>query len=279
MYTNRMQSQDENLAHPAVDFPELNLETQRIWNQNAHWWDARMGEGNDWHTRLIAPAVERLLELREGEYVADLACGNGLLARAMAQQGARVFACDFSAEFLECAIERSAEYHDRIEYGLMDLTKPDELSALGEARFDAAVCNMAIMDMASITPMLSSVHRALRPGGRFVFSILHPCFNTSGAQFFAERDDTGGRIIYAVRVNRYLGLAPEPGIGIPGQPAPHYFFHRPLSVLFSACFAAGFVLDGVKEPPPLASPKSPSPLSWDNYTEIPPILVARLRPA
>jgi SAM-dependent methyltransferase len=236
-----------------------------------------MGEGNDWHNRLIAPAVKRLLDLHTGETVVDLACGNGLLARDLAQQGARVLACDFSAEFLECARARSPEYGDRIEYRLMDLADADQLATLGLARFDAAICNMAIMDMAIITPLLRAIFRALRPGGRFVFSILHPCFNTSGARLIAERDDNDGRVIYAVRVNRYLGLAPERGIGIVGQPAPHYYFHRPLSILFSACFAAGFILDGLEEPAPHLAAKS-APLSWDNYTEIPPILAVRLRP-
>jgi hypothetical protein len=84
-------------------------------------------------------------------------------------------------------------------------------------------------------------------------------------------------VIYAVRVSHYLGLAPEAGVGIVGQPAPHYYFHRPLSLLLSACFAVGFVLDGFEEPTSNVAPKSAHPLSWDNYTEIPPILAVRLR--
>jgi 2-polyprenyl-3-methyl-5-hydroxy-6-metoxy-1,4-benzoquinol methylase len=262
---------------PGIDFPELASESQRIWNQNARWWDARMGEGNHWHKGLIAPAVNRLLNVRSAEVVVDLACGNGLFARALAQNGARVLACDFSSEFLACARARSAEYGDRIEYRLMDLADPDQLATLGAGQFDAAVCNMAIMDMASITPLLGAVFRALRPNGRFVFSTLHPCFNTSGTRLVAERNDTDGHVIYAVRVHQYLGLVPEPGIGIIGQPLPHYYFHRPLSVLLSACFAAGFVLDGFEEPAFDGATKSATPLSWDNYTEIPAILAVRLR--
>ena len=262
---------------PQVDFPELAAPSQQVWNENARWWDAHMGEGNDWHNRLIAPTVLRLLDLRPGEVVVDLACGNGLLARTLAQQGAHVLACDFSGEVLECARARSIPSADHIEYRLMDLADPDQLATLGTARFDAAICNMAIMDMACITPLFAAISRSLRSAGRFVFSILHPCFNTSGTQLIAERNDADGRVIYAVRVSRYLGLAPEPGIGIRGQPAPHYYFHRPLSVLLSACFAAGFILDGFEEPASTVIPQSTTPLSWDNYTEIPPILVLRLR--
>jgi 2-polyprenyl-3-methyl-5-hydroxy-6-metoxy-1,4-benzoquinol methylase len=195
----------------------------------------------------------------------------------MARQGARVLACDFSAEFLECARARSTEYAGRIEYQLMDLADSEQIAALGMSQFDAAVCNMAIMDMASITPLLERVRLSLQPEGRFVFSILHPCFNTNGTRMIAERDDVTG-LHYAVRVERYLGLAPETGIGIAGQPAPHYYFHRPLSALLAACFSAGFVLDGLEEPAPgIVAPVSAKPLTWDNYTEIPPILVARLR--
>jgi 2-polyprenyl-3-methyl-5-hydroxy-6-metoxy-1,4-benzoquinol methylase len=259
-----------------IDFPELAVETQRIWNHNARWWDERMGEGNDWHTRLIAPAVKGLLGLRAGERVADLACGNGLLAREMAQSGGRVVACDFSAEFLECARARSAAGGEAIEYRMMDLADREQVATLGAAQFDAAVCNMAIMDMASIGPLLDGVARALRPGGRFVFSILHPCFNTTGTRLIAERDDVSG-VQYAVRVDRYLGLEPEAGIGIHGQPLPHYYFHRPLSVLLAACFAAGFVVDGWEEPAPGTMEAPGRPLNWDNFTEIPPILAVRLR--
>src|ERR1700680_4391049 len=52
-----------------ADFPDLAGESRDIWDQNARWWDARMGEGNDWHRLLIAPAVEKLLCVQPGERV------------------------------------------------------------------------------------------------------------------------------------------------------------------------------------------------------------------
>ena len=50
-----------------VDFPDLAGVSRDIWDQNARWWDARMGEGNDWHRLLISPAVEKLLCVQPGE--------------------------------------------------------------------------------------------------------------------------------------------------------------------------------------------------------------------
>jgi hypothetical protein len=56
-----------------------------------------------------------------------------------------------------------------------------------------------------------------------------------------------GRAI-ELRVRQYRRLTPQKGIGILGQPQPHYYFHRPLRTLLGACFAAGMVLDGLEEP-------------------------------
>jgi SAM-dependent methyltransferase len=172
-----------------TDFPELTRDTRLIWDENARWWDAKMGEGNPWHLSLIATASERLLAIQSGERVLDLACGNGQFARRLARLGAQVTACDFSSVFLDCARLRTTEYAERIDYRLIDLTDEEQLTGLGAGQFDAAVCNMALMDISCITPMLRAVHRALKPSGRFVFSVPHPCFNTNGTTLLAERDD------------------------------------------------------------------------------------------
>jgi SAM-dependent methyltransferase len=261
-----------------ADFPDLAGDSRDIWDQNARWWDARMGEGNDWHRSLIAPAVERLLGINPGERVLEVACGNGQFARRLASMGARVVACDSSAAFLDCARQRTSEYSERIEYRLMDLTDEVHLAALGTDEFDAVLCNMALMDIACITPLLGAVRRALKVGGRFVFSVPHPCFNTNGTTLLVERDDYqgDGSVTFSVRVTRYRGLTPDKGIGIVGQPQPHYYFHRPLHTLLGACFAAGMMLDGLEEPAFTTASATIAP-RWSNCVEIPPVLAARLR--
>ena len=70
----------------------LQQQVTSAWDRNAAFWDARMGEGNDFVRTLLAPATDRLLELRPGERVLDAACGNGLYARRLAAAGAEVTA-------------------------------------------------------------------------------------------------------------------------------------------------------------------------------------------
>jgi SAM-dependent methyltransferase len=260
---------------------ELSSEGQAIWNQNAPFWDDYMGEGNDFQRILIGPSTERLLQIQEDELVLDIACGNGNFSRRMAELGARVISFDFSETFIERARLRTRDtrFSSRIEFQVLDATNREQLLSLGKASFDAAVCTMGLMDIAAIEPLLESLAELLKPGGRFVFSIMHPCFNSGGVCKTVEEEDRGGEIIltHAVKVVNYATPTASKGIGVTGQPVPHYYFHRPLSLLLGHCFNAGFVLDGLEEPAFHPKTHTNRHLSWENFENIPPVLVARLR--
>jgi 2-polyprenyl-3-methyl-5-hydroxy-6-metoxy-1,4-benzoquinol methylase len=262
-----------------MDLKNLNQKTQQIWNQNATFWDEKMGEGNQFQRVLVGPTSERLLDLKPRELVLEIACGNGVFARRMTQLGVQVIATDFSENLLELAKARSTGYADRIEYRLIDATDESQLLTLGKRRFDAAICNMAIMDMAEIEPLMSALSQLLKPNGRFVFSLMHPCFNNSRVKFMVEEEMDEGELItvYSVKVSEYIGQSVSRGLAIVGQPAPHYYFNRTLSTLFNACFHAGFVIDGLEEPAFGPEDRSERFLNWVNFKEIPPVLVARCR--
>ena len=264
-----------------VDRRQLVPETQAIWDSKAEFWDDRMGEGNLFQLVLIGPAAERLLELRSGERVLDIACGNGVFARRLASLGARVTATDFSPRFLELARARSQPGQE-IDYRLADATNEDELVALGEGRFDAIVCNMALMDMPVIDPLFRATRRLLRPVGRMVFAVPHPAFNSNATTHVMELEDRAGELVEwrSIKLRDYLHVPPGKGAGMPDEPAPHWYFHRPLAELLGACFAAGLVIDDLEEPafgPEHSVPNRP--LSWFNYTDVPPVLVIRVGPA
>ena len=263
------------------DWSRAHEETRDAWNANADFWDERMGEGNDFVEVLCWPSLARLLDLQPGERVLDVACGNGLTSRRLAALGAEVVAFDFAEEMIAHARRRTAEHADRIDYHVLDGTDEDALLALGEGRFDAALCNMALFDMAEIEPLFRALARLLRPGGRFVFSVLHPCFNSAHVTHVAEMEDREGEIVtaYAIKVHTYMTSTVARGAAIAGQPQPQVYFHRPLQALLGVGLAAGFVLDGLEERafPPDHLPGR-NPLAWGgNFSEIPPVLVARLR--
>ena len=169
-----------------------NLKALHAWNANARFWDERMGEGNDFFNVLVWPAVERLLRPRPGARLLDIACGNGLTSRRLAGLGASVVAVDFSEELIALARERR---HGReIDYRVIDVTDRNALVGLGEAAFEGALCNMALMDIAEVQALMTALASLLRPGGPFVFA---PCGNCGAGRGSAAILVQGGRVVPA----------------------------------------------------------------------------------
>ena len=272
-----------------AELQTLNRRVRDIWNHNADFWDERMGEGNSFQLMLIGPAQERMLDLQPGAEVLEIACGNGNFARRMAELGARVVACDLSEQMIENARARTKERADQIEFMVLDATDETALLALGEGRFDAAVCTMAMMDMPAIEPMLSALSRLLKPDGRFVFSVCHPCFNsTNGLTRSVEREERDGTVVdrHWVKISEYIRPSTHKGLAMIDQPEAQYYFHRPISLLLSACFAFRFVCDRIEEPAFDMESLKPNTrygvvaartFFWENFREIPPVLVTRMR--
>jgi 2-polyprenyl-3-methyl-5-hydroxy-6-metoxy-1,4-benzoquinol methylase len=252
-------------------------EVREIWDAKAAFWDERMGEGNQFQRELLGPAVERLLELQPGERVLDVGCGNGVSTRRLAALGARITGIDYSARFIELARARTTAFDERIDYQVVDATNEAQLLALGEGEYDAIVCNMVLMDMPVIDPLLRCSRRLLAPPGRFVFSVQHPAFNNHAVRLCGEMDEQGVTTQF-LRIPDYLDVPAGRGGGMPGEPVSHWYFHRPLQTLFGAFFQAGFVLDGLEEPRFATPIEDPRRLNWDGMPGIPPVLVARAIP-
>ena len=248
------------------------------WDDNAAFWDAQMGaDGNSFFLTLTRPAVERLLGDVAGQRILEIACGNGLFARRLTALGADVVATDGAAGMIEHA--RAYPGAD-IDYRLVDAADPAQLAGLGQHAFDAVVCNMALMDMAEIDPLAAALPALLRQPGRFVFSITHPCFNTTGMRMTHELEYIKGERFerYGVVITQYATPTIEEGIAIDGQPHKQLYFDRPLHALLAPFFAAGLVLNGMEEPafPPR---EQPGELRWEALPEIPPVMCCRLVPA
>jgi 2-polyprenyl-3-methyl-5-hydroxy-6-metoxy-1,4-benzoquinol methylase len=264
---------------PEQSTPELNAEAQRLWDAKASWWDEHF---SDDRLPSIGLATEALLAIQSGERVLEVACGNGWLARRMASDGAQVVATDFSARFLELARQHTpAALAPRLSYVQLDATDKGQFDQLGPGRFDAAVCAMGLMDMAAIAPLFQTLVALLIPGGRFVFSVTHPAFNTLGASRVIEESDSDGGMhtIHAVKLTRYLSPRTALGTGVVGEPAPHRYFDRSFSDLLTPAFEAGLMLDVLQEvgAPLPPSGKTTRPGSWGNFPEFPLFLIARLR--
>jgi ubiquinone/menaquinone biosynthesis C-methylase UbiE len=245
-----------------------------VWNANAEFWDSRMGEGNNFHKTLIEPVQLKLLNIKPGQKILDIACGNGQFARKMAEMGAKVTGVDFAEKLI--AIARLKGNKD-VKYKVIDATKTADLQKLSGTKYDAIVCTMAFMDMQDIKTLIKFSPTLLKKNGSFVFSLCHPCFN-SGEHSLVHEMDEAGEVTnkYYVKIHDYLVERSSLGVAIIGQPKLQYYFHRPVSVVLQDFFESGFVLDGYEEPS--FTDIKDSVRIFDNvYHNIPPALVCRLR--
>ena len=158
------------------------------WDQAANAYAAAQDAGLD-HYRyaFFGPAqIDACGDVR-GTQLLDVGCGSGYFARAMAERGARVTAIDLSPRMIEHARRREDETPLGIDYRVLDAA---ELASAFEAgSFESATSCVALQDMPSAEPVLRAVHDVLRPGGRFIASILHPCTDTPHRAW--EREPSG----------------------------------------------------------------------------------------
>lgn len=102
-------------------------------------------------------SVVELLAPQPGETILDLGCGDGALTEKLVAFGCEIFGIDASPEQIAAAKQR----------GLNVAVADGHEFDLGRT-FDAVFSNAALHWMREPARVLSCVHRALRPGGRFI---------------------------------------------------------------------------------------------------------------
>jgi ubiquinone/menaquinone biosynthesis C-methylase UbiE len=215
------------------------------------WYDRRQGDTGDlWHRTLIDPALFRLLgKLPRGSRVLDLGCGNGYIARRLASAGARVVGIDASSALVRAARCRERTAPLGVRYLEADAAR---IPGVPDESMDVVVANMSLMDIRDAGGAIAEVGRILRRGGRFVFSICHPCFDVdtrSGWEIVPRRGarETVFRKVTAYRrphADVYRWELSE------GVRATTVGYHRPLAWYLHHLRSAGLTVVDVEEPLP-----------------------------
>lgn len=223
-----------------------NQDAIRSWDQAADEFATFFSAGGEfYHTHIISPCLMDLLGDLEGKTILDLGCGEGHLARQLADRTAsiRVIGVDASENMIRIAREKSRHYEDRFEFQQADA---GDLAGIPPALFDVAVCHMALMDIKDYAQAIKEVARTLKHQGIFVFSILHPCFHTPGSDWLNDQD--GNPVGW--RVGSYYANLAWKWTVKSRMSKETYCFHRTLENYFRALRDAGFVVADLREPVP-----------------------------
>ena len=202
----------------------------------------------------------RLLGAAAGKRVLELGCGGGQNLVAMAKQGAHAIGLDFAADQL-AAVKRLAEREGvRVELHQGPLS---DLPFLRADSVDVAFSAYALGFVEDLNRVFRQVHRVLKEGAPFVFSITHPAYDLID-------DDAEEPLLI-----RRSYFDPTPVVySWDGQRFADH--HRTVAEVFAGMSRAKFRVDTILEPEPRAD--GPRSRHWrETFRMVPRTLIIRGR--
>jgi SAM-dependent methyltransferase len=213
------------------------------WKQSSSPFFALEGE---LRLTLVHPAILRMAGDVQGKRVLDFGCGDGVLAKQLADRGASVLAVDTSALAVDLAV-RSCGSCDRLKFRRIggDANPPDYSCLLEDGPFDLAILSFVLVTIATpeeAEAIFTMLGRAIGPGGRLILGESHPCFQhlDFSAATMKHRQEDYRRVCSPFSVELRDSYDPRKKVEFTD-------FHRPLSDVADLFFNAGFLIRKIEE--------------------------------
>ncbi len=212
------------------------------WDAVAQWYDGWMGkQGSVHHRELAIPALLALLKPQPQECLLDVGAGQGVLAPYVIEQGVSYLGLDASKKL----IAQARRYHRNGRFLVGDARRLQRVEGLHKESMDTAVFLLSIQDMDPLAEVLRSVSWVLKPNGRLVIVMTHPCFRIPRQSGWGW--DQGRKLRYR-RVDSYLSPLQVPMTGN-GRRQKTRSYHRPLQAYINGLAECGLMIDQIQEIP------------------------------
>lgn len=186
-------------------------------------WDAQSYQTRHSYVFKHGEGLVELLDPKPGERILDLGCGSGQLTAKIAEAGARVIGIDLSRDM----IAQARANYPAIEFDVADATSFEIVEPV-----DAVFSNAVLHWVKDAVAAIACVHRALKPGGRFVMEmggkgntrtllaavqevageLKNPWFYPSVGEYSALLEQQGFEVRFATLFDRPTTVEGEDGL-------------------------------------------------------------------
>jgi ubiquinone/menaquinone biosynthesis C-methylase UbiE len=212
------------------------------WNKVAGWYDELLTTDNDsYQSKVIAPNLLRILNLKKGEQVYDLACGQGYFADLLFRNGASVVASDLSRKLVSIATETLPK--DIKFY----VSKADQAQFIKDKSIDTVVIVLAIQNIENVNGVFAECNRILKDNGRIVLVINHPAFRVPQGSDWYFKDGVQYRIVGKYLSESKISIDMTPGEKDIKKKVKTISFHRPLQYYVKLLSKNGFAVARLEE--------------------------------
>lgn len=211
------------------------------WGSVAVWYDTLLEKNDDtYQTKVILPNLLRAMNIKKGERVLDLACGQGFFTRVFHHAGANVAGVDVARDLIAFAKKQSPR---EIAFFVRDAA---DLAVFRDNYFEKVVIVLAIQNIEAPHKVFKECMRILGPKGKLYLVLNHPAFRIPRASSWGFDDAS---MTQYRRIDRYLSESKAVIDMNPSKPGTNttLSFHRPLQYYFKTLANAGFSVARLEE--------------------------------
>lgn len=229
------------------------------WGKVADWYHETVEDRASYQRDLIMPNLLRLMDIKKGQKILDLGCGEGLFTRRFARAGAEVVAIDISKELVEIAQRASAEEGEQYAFHpRFFVSDAANIPMVASGSQDMVLINLALQNIEDATSTLKECARVLKAGGQLFIVLNHPAFRGIKSsdwswgvpvKSFDSAQDEASTLQYR-RIWRYMSESREKIDMAPGEKGASektVSFNRPLQFYFKQIGKVGMAVVNMEE--------------------------------